>query len=1507
MATRVNTRFVMILSAVLVSLTLTGMGFWYIFVFRNATRLIRWGDEYAAEQQYREAAEMYKKAVARELRDVKLLYKWAEASSKVACTNFTEARLYFADMQGAYNQCILVQPENPEHVENLMKLYLDSIRDGGIRGHWFRMNAVAQGILDDRPNNALARRYHSMSAVQIMRATSMGMPQREAVREHLTTMYGQDPADREVAHALATWYLEQSQDTQTVPEEAVREQYRLMAERTSEESLRVDPGDVQRQLHRANVLATLDKTDEAMETAGRLEQAILTTGGQPWLIREVADLLVSVDKRAVQQVGLGETTQGILRATRLIDASLTQRPDNLMLMSLAARLRQYQGDIAAALELYRKIYETKFSAPPLEAQMAGMLARQAGFRYASLMIAEAERLPDEAAREARLVDVEVLVNRFKEETADDDPELALIEGKIYMVRNQWAEASQRLDDACSLFSDSNVDALYLSGIARRQTGQSGAAEARFRRVLELAPGFHRARFELARLQMKINRLPEAHANVQYLLANNSQDPQTQLLYAQYLENSGKTGDAIKAIQQLNPGDNPELLVTMTKLYQSMGDSETAIRMAEAYFKRDPTEPRVLLQLIDLAPNHDAARQYIETARSAGATRKTIELAEAKLGVNEGDPEKLFDIVNDPFAKALGLFDLFLRQGEIDKAAVQLAEARKLQPNDAKVVDREFQLAMIRQDMAAIQAAVVRAEQTNADLCQGLFFRGRFELLKGEPHRAVSTLAEAVARRPVHSEGHRMLGEAQLAMGRANDAAESFTKALAQNPRNAWAQLGMARVMQMQQRPDKALEHMRLAADLSPESTTIVSSYLDFEERHGNKQTALDKRLELAKSQPKFAANRRGLALLYSRMDRPDQALAAIDGLIAEEGMNWENARTKAQVFVAKGDAGAGRSLLQKYLTDLGDNAQAQDWILMARYLRTIGDLNGALAAYRMGVQRDDPKVALAKRALAGMLADVGEHERAMEQYDELVRQLPDDLEVATQRIETLVRMNQIDKASTAVDQAIAKFGQRTPLLLLKAMSLRVRMAQAQQADEQAKFLELQSQAMALLNRAVEGDPTNAQALLSRAELKAMSRETLASAVDDAKRALERKGDLAGARMLLAAIYDNQGQTEAAAREYSTLLSMEPTHQAAREALFNLLLRTEQTQALGRVLSEAVELFPSDYRWWLYRGITARTLERNNDLAVTYYTKAFELAQPPQNTAVLEELVRLMLDIGRTDDAMKVIDAQMAIVSGRPLLQAMRGRALALKGQTEAATNLFAGILPSCRSIEHAVSLASEMRAAFGPAGTITRLESMASGEDQNRWVQIIAARFESNQRNYEQALARLDRVRTSVVRPGPESEVFDQVEAEAALNLGRTDQAVAAYRKVVEVAPNNVGALNNLAYLLAETMSKPLEALPFAERAKDLAPTDSQVLDTVGWVQYKAGRRDEAFLTLRRSVEIEKHPDNCFHLAQLLFERQSIAEARNLILDAEKLALAQSRQDLLPAIRKLKDELTRAR
>jgi tetratricopeptide (TPR) repeat protein len=98
--------------------------------------------------------------------------------------------------------------------------------------------------------------------------------------------------------------------------------------------------------------------------------------------------------------------------------------------------------------------------------------------------------------------------------------------------------------------------------------------------------------------------------------------------------------------------------------------------------------------------------------------------------------------------------------------------------------------------------------------------------------------------------------------------------------------------------------------------------------------------------------------------------------------------------------------------------------------------------------------------------------------------------------------------------------------------------------------------------------------------------------------------------------------------------------------------------------------------------------------------------------------------------------------------------------------------------------------------------------------------------------------------PVPAGLILGDIETKA----GNYGAAVEQYRKVLAIAPRNVRALNNIAYLLLERQGRTDEALKYAQQAAEIVPDDASVQDTIGWAMYRKGVYGMAVEYLKRAA-----------------------------------------------------------
>ena len=95
----------------------------------------------------------------------------------------------------------------------------------------------------------------------------------------------------------------------------------------------------------------------------------------------------------------------------------------------------------------------------------------------------------------------------------------------------------------------------------------------------------------------------------------------------------------------------------------------------------------------------------------------------------------------------------------------------------------------------------------------------------------------------------------------------------------------------------------------------------------------------------------------------------------------------------------------------------------------------------------------------------------------------------------------------------------------------------------------------------------------------------------------------------------------------------------------------------------------------------------------------------------------------------------------------------------------------------------------------------------------------------------------------------------------RKPEARKVYEATLKLDPNDGVALNNLAFLLAETGGDLDDALTKAQRAKQLLPSLYEISDTLGWIYLKKNLADQAIDVFKDLVVKEpKHSTYRYHL-----------------------------------------------
>jgi tetratricopeptide (TPR) repeat protein len=111
---------------------------------------------------------------------------------------------------------------------------------------------------------------------------------------------------------------------------------------------------------------------------------------------------------------------------------------------------------------------------------------------------------------------------------------------------------------------------------------------------------------------------------------------------------------------------------------------------------------------------------------------------------------------------------------------------------------------------------------------------------------------------------------------------------------------------------------------------------------------------------------------------------------------------------------------------------------------------------------------------------------------------------------------------------------------------------------------------------------------------------------------------------------------------------------------------------------------------------------------------------------------------------------------------------------------------------------------------------------------------------------------------------------------GQKVEAIANLQKQLAIDPQNTIAMNNLAFILADTSTDLDRALTLAQTAQRKASNNAGIADTLGWVYVKKGLNDSAIQIFNGLVK--KYPDEPafrYHLGVALLQKGQTAEAKS--------------------------------
>lgn len=123
-------------------------------------------------------------------------------------------------------------------------------------------------------------------------------------------------------------------------------------------------------------------------------------------------------------------------------------------------------------------------------------------------------------------------------------------------------------------------------------------------------------------------------------------------------------------------------------------------------------------------------------------------------------------------------------------------------------------------------------------------------------------------------------------------------------------------------------------------------------------------------------------------------------------------------------------------------------------------------------------------------------------------------------------------------------------------------------------------------------------------------------------------------------------------------------------------------------------------------------------------------------------------------------------------------------------------------------------------------------------------------------------------------------QAMVAERLGRFDEMERLLRRVIQLKPDHYHAYNALGYSLADRSVRLEEARQLVVRALELSPGDPFITDSLGWIEYRLGRKAQAVQLLQQAYGHRPDVEIAAHLGEVLWANGQQEEARRIFRSA---------------------------
>ena len=669
-----------------------------------------------------------------------------------------------------------------------------------------------------------------------------------------------------------------------------------------------------------------------------------------------------------------------------------------------------------------------------------------------------------------------------------------------------------------------------------------------------------------------------------------------------------------------------------------------------------------------------------------------------------------------------------------------------------------------------------------------------------------------------------LGLAYLGAGNVRNASYYFRRAAELDPKHSAAQLRIGELLALSDQPEQlreALNRLQISLNTSPSAKALSA---------------------LALTEMKLGNTDDGERHLQECLDRFPQELSSYMIL--------------AKSKILKHDFAGAEVLLKKAVQASPRSGEAL--VALGNFYVLTGNEAEAEKSFRQAVNLN-PKDGTALFEVAMVEYRTGRKAEA----EQVFKQLSTFSDPALQSLHAIYLLKEGDQTGAVAE--LERLLHANP----KSQDLRTRLIAAYWTTHRLADVEK------VLNAAIKDNPKDFQALMQRGELY-VATGRYPQAQSDLDQALGYRRDSAAIHYILAKLHQARGADLSYRQELGEAIRLAPDLLQARLELAQALISNEAAGSALKLLDEAPLSEKNSLRLIIERNWALLGL---NDLPELRKGVSTGLAAGRAPELLLQQGAIQVAD-RNFPAAQASIEEALNKIPNDPRALAALAEVYKAQKRTGELTNRLKHYAEQNKSPEIKAFVGNWLRANGDRDGAMAFFQAAKAADPNFHEADVAIAVIEMESGRPEGARSILNNL--IAIRDKDVSLRVRSAALESA--SGNTAQAIAQYRQILTIDQNNVYALNNLAYLLANS-NQPDEALAFAQRAKELRPSVPQVEDTLGWVLVQKAIYSEAVRHLQSAAD--QQPDDpviSYHLGIAYWRSGDRARGAQMLAAALKAA-----------------------